>query len=255
MEQPKSPPLLDPVGQGEYVVLQGECLSTIAERTGHTWQTIWNDPNNAELKRIRKDPNTLIEGDRLTIPDLRMKKMSVQTTETTRFVRKSIPPKFRIRFMTRPEWEVDESTVIGESEEAHAVFEDPLIQVKKESVPLANEPYVLDIDGVESAGYTDDEGIVEVFIPSDAKKGVIILAHGSLSQTVRVLNFGALRPIEDEMGIRQRLLNLGFPTESPNGDSDLLFSAVVEFQILAGLTPTGTLDQPTIDRLLEWHGS
>ena len=50
-------------------VKQGECISSIAEDYGFSWERIWNDLNNEELKQKRKDPNILYPGDEVVIAD------------------------------------------------------------------------------------------------------------------------------------------------------------------------------------------
>jgi hypothetical protein len=39
-----------PVGRGSYVVKAGEGLSEIAERHGFFWRTLWEHPDNDELR-------------------------------------------------------------------------------------------------------------------------------------------------------------------------------------------------------------
>ena len=53
-----------------HTVQQGEHLPALAERYGfQTIDPIWNDPANAELKQLRKNPMVLMPGDEVTIPD------------------------------------------------------------------------------------------------------------------------------------------------------------------------------------------
>lgn len=53
-----------------YTVKQGDYLSAIADQFGFAdYTTIWNDPNNADLKSQRQNPNVLYPGDQLYIPD------------------------------------------------------------------------------------------------------------------------------------------------------------------------------------------
>src|SRR5918911_5454702 len=53
----------------KHIVEQGECLSSIALQYGFMPDTIWNDPANAQLKFLRKDPNILYPGDEIEIPE------------------------------------------------------------------------------------------------------------------------------------------------------------------------------------------
>jgi hypothetical protein len=85
------------VGEGEYVVGEHDCLSSIAKQTGRLWETIWNDPANTVLREARKDPNVLLTGDRVTIPPLRQRSEPGQTELRHRFVRVGQPTVFQLR--------------------------------------------------------------------------------------------------------------------------------------------------------------
>src|SRR5262245_42749248 len=77
------------VGVAGYEVEQGDCIASIAARFGYLWQTIWNAPANAEIKRIRKDPNVLLPGDRVVLPDKLLRHEACDTEKRHRFVRKA----------------------------------------------------------------------------------------------------------------------------------------------------------------------
>jgi N-acetylmuramoyl-L-alanine amidase len=52
-----------------YTVKQGEHLSRLAKQFGFSdYSTIWDHPENAELKRKRNNPNVLYPGDTCSFP-------------------------------------------------------------------------------------------------------------------------------------------------------------------------------------------
>ena len=70
-----------PIGAGDHEVQEGECILSIAEAAGLFWETLWNHPDNADLKRERGSPHLLRPGDRLTVPELTKKSESCATEE------------------------------------------------------------------------------------------------------------------------------------------------------------------------------
>lgn len=64
-----------------HTVQEGESLVTIAKQYGFlNWKTIFDDPANAELRKTRPTPNSLVPGDVVAIPDKKPKKVNVATT-------------------------------------------------------------------------------------------------------------------------------------------------------------------------------
>jgi hypothetical protein len=96
----KSQKSCSPLGNGSYVVQHGDCLESIAFTHGLLWQTIWNDPRNAELQTSR-DPNILLPGDRLFIPELKQKSTDCATDQLHTFERKGVNSRVRIHVL---EW-------------------------------------------------------------------------------------------------------------------------------------------------------
>jgi peptidoglycan hydrolase-like protein with peptidoglycan-binding domain len=69
------------------------------------------------------------------------------------------------------------------------------------------------------------------------------------------VNFGHLDPIDETVGVQQRLANLGIACK-PTGELDEQTTlALKEFQGKNGLDPTGRLDDQTRDKLVKIHGS
>jgi hypothetical protein len=52
-----------------YVVCTNEYLLKIAFKFGFDADSVWNDPSNDDLRKLRPDPNILLAGDVLYIPD------------------------------------------------------------------------------------------------------------------------------------------------------------------------------------------
>src|SRR5690349_11679934 len=81
----------------EYTVQQGDCLASIAKRYGFPdWNTIYNDDLNSSFRKLRPNPWVLLPGDRLYIPDKKLKSETGQTTQTNTFQLTSQPTRFRV---------------------------------------------------------------------------------------------------------------------------------------------------------------
>jgi hypothetical protein len=205
----------------EYIVKQGDCISSIAQKHGLFWDKIWNHPKNAKLQETRKDPNVLSPGDVVFVPDKDEREESGATEQRHRFRKKGVPAKLRL-------------------------------QIMEDDQPRSNVPYTLVIDGQILKGTTDGNGKIEHSIPPQAKKGVLILEN----DTPIPLQLGHIDPIDTISGVQQRLLNLGFDCGGVNGNlTSETKKALKEFQEAYGLTASGELDPATKDKLLEKHGS
>jgi hypothetical protein len=212
-----------PVGQGNYQVQPGDCMASIAHQYGFTWQTLWNLPANAELKRQRQ-PNLLLPGDYVTIPAIRLREESRPTDQLHKF------------------------QVVGQSCRLRLRFLDD----KKQ--PRTGVAYVLTIDGKTTRGTLDGAGSLNVPIPADASQGSILLQTGP-DPEIYPLNLGHLDPDSSPTGIRGRLNNMGFSCASDgNWDADLQ-AAIKRFQIANDIPPTGELDDQTRQALKEGHQS
>ena len=117
--------------------------------------------------------------------------------------------------------------------------------------PRANEPYVLNIDGTIFQGNTDGNGVVEQFIPPNAKGGELRLNGGKEVIPVKI---GYLNPIDILSGVQQRLNNLGIYCGSEEGDmNDDTAAALRRFQQKYGLPVTGNADAATKAKLQQLH--
>ena len=210
----------EPVGSGDYEVQQGDCVASIALETGHFWEKLWNLSENKEVKDARQDPNALLPGDRIHVPEIEEGTESGATEERHRFRRKGVPSKLRVRCMRFDE-------------------------------PLADRPYRLDIDGELFTGETDGEGMVEHPVPPNAKKGFLIVTKEDEEYRYE-FDLGTLDPIDTTTGIKARLANLGFdPGPIDKDDTETYRAALRRFQEEHELEVTGDPDEATRDKLAD----
>jgi Putative peptidoglycan binding domain/LysM domain len=199
-------------GERSYIVQDGDCLSSIAAREGFFWQTLWN--HNAALKAKRKNPNVLLVGDEVLIPDKRVNEVAGATDRRHRFVKRGIPARLRLI-------------------------------VERNAVPLKNTRYTLTVDGTSRGGTTDGQGMIDVPIPPTARQGRL-----EIGDLVYELDLGGLDPLDEITGIQDRLRNLGFYRGALDGElGPETKDALAEFQSIVGLQPTGELDGATKDKL------
>lgn len=208
----------------DYIVKQGDCISSIAFEYGFFPKTIWNHPKNNALKKLRENPNILFTGDIVFIPEKEIKKVSFQTDFKKRFQRKGVPSKLSI------------------------------LLVDEYDKPMSNIQYELNIEGLVINGTTDSEGLLECFIAPSAKKGELIV-KGKVQYKYSI-EFGEVDPITEVTGIQCRLKDLGLYTGPVNGIKDKeLEAAIRQFQYLNNLGANGIIDDLTKKKLVELFGS
>jgi len=200
----------------QYTVQQGDCFLSIAAQFGIPLNKLWNHPDNAQLKALRKDPSVLFPGDVVTIPDKDTREESRPTDARHQFQKKAEPAHIKIRLLM-------------------------------DDKPRANLTYQLQVDGTSTSGSTDSGGFLEANIPPDAAQGTLVAGEGP-SRSVYSLIFGTLDPIDTDDGVRERLVMLGF-----DADDDLA-DAVRGFQMQEKMAVTGTVDDALRTRLKEKFG-
>lgn len=210
-----------PVGQGNYVVKQGDCMNSIAFEAGFAPDTLWNHPRNAELKSVRKNMDVLFPGDRVFIPELQEKQESRPTDQHHRFRRRWVPAKLRLRFVEFQE-------------------------------PRGNEDYTIEIDGTIQKGVTSGDGSLEVSLPPNAEKAVVLLGP---DQDRFEFDIGQVDPIESISGVQARLNNLHYHCGSNDGMlGPMTRRALKQFQGEHGLPETGEMNEETRSKLKDMHG-
>ena len=202
-------------------VSRGDSIPSISKDKGFFWETLWNHGENSQLKAERKNPNQLVPGDEVFVPEIREKKVSKSTDQKHEFVRKGEPHKLRLQLK-----------MLGEAR--------------------ANEAYVLDIDGELTEGQTDGEGKLEHPIPGNASRGRLILQDGKEIIPVRI---GHLDPVDVIAGVQQRLNNIGFRCGAEGGDeiNEATQQALRLFQEAHKLAVSGEPDEATKEKLRQIH--
>jgi hypothetical protein len=213
-----------------HVVSPGDCILSLADENGLFWETLWDAPENADLRSRCKDPNTLLSGDSVFIPDLRHKDVSVKTDAKHRFRRKGVPGKLVLRL----------AFANGD--------------------PRANVRFQLTIDGAVKSGTTDADGYLRVTLPCNAASGTLKILRNPEDDDSEdeelELTLGALPPGDDVGGIQARLANLGCGDLEEDGTLGPKTQAALKtFQRANDLPDTGQPDAATCDRLRELHGS
>ena len=227
---PAAPAPLATAGEGAHVVAAGETLVSIAEKYGHFWQTIWDDPANAALRKARGDANAqiLLPGDRLTIPPPRVKQVPCATGRVHRFRRRGIPAKVFIRVQA------------------------------EDGTAIAGRPYTLHVAPHEYRGTTGDDGKIEHFVVTAAREGFLVVDLGADHDPPYAewtLQVGFLDPAPSITGVQGRLAALGFYEGGDEGSfGAATANALRRFQTAQGLAATGALDAATLDSLTAAYG-
>lgn len=210
-----------------HVVRPGECLSGIALHYGFgDYRVVWNDPGNARLRRERRNPNVLLPGDVVNIPDRTVKTVSAGTRTCHTVIVKRPTKELRVAF----------ADGTGKA--------------------LGVTDYVLVADGDRRTGKTDGSGLLRSELPIRLRDVVVEIAGRRLR-----LELGALNPIGelanyDATGIQQRLRNLGYDVGPIDGICGVRTrSALRLFQAEHDLAIDGETGAATLDKLIEVHGS
>ena len=205
----------------EYVVREGDTISSIAYRNGLFWRSVWDYPDNNHLKNMHRDPEILFPGDIVYIPDKKIRIEDCETGSRHSFRRIDIPEKLHLQFL-------------------------------EDNEPRANEDYVLNIDGVLKEGVLDDDGFLDEDILPSAN--LIKIRLGEDEEYIS-LKLGTVEPIDVVAGVQNRLNNLGyFAGAIDNILGEKTISALKRFQKDMDLKITGKPDQETKDKLLEADG-
>ncbi len=204
-----------------HTVKAGECVATIAAQYGVPWKTVWEAPENATLRKKRKDPNVLAPGDVITVPKPKPRQSPIETGKAHKFVIHRERTKVHLRLTANRE-------------------------------PLKDEPYRLEYGEHEIEGTTSGEGLLEAELPADQKELVLTLPRRQQTYT---LALGEIDPIDTVRGAQTRLHNLGLYGGARSGDLDEETTAAIElFQRFQKISVTGKYDSATQKALADFYG-
>lgn len=214
-----------PIGKGEHIVQQGECIGSIAAKYGLLPETLWAFKANQELRDARNDEYVLLPGDQVAIPEKLPKNVNVESGGKHVFLRKSIPLHLRIELSD------------------------------EQAKPYAKQPFVLEGDGCHEEGSSSDAGLIEAWVPTELKHAT--LSFPQLDEDVIMIEIGGIEPVGTIEGIQARLNNLGYfcgPVSHVLNPPTIL--ALDRFRTAQSLTPQddNALDKPTLQRLILVHG-
>jgi hypothetical protein len=206
-----------------HTVKQGETIASIAHDSGFShFETIWNHPENAELKAKRASPDVLLPGDLVVVPDKESKVVTVATGREHPFVLRRHTVLLRLALVD----------LVGE--------------------PMADASCDLIVDGKRSKATADGNGVVEIRVSPSTREVTL-----SVDGQEQLLEVGALDPAREVTGWQGRLRNLGHyfgPIGEESDASDAAFG-LRSFQADNDLDTTGQPDDSTLAKLVEVHGS
>lgn len=236
-----------------HTVRQGECISSIAYEYGFFPNTIWNHPDNEQLKQLRKDMNLLEVGDIVKIPEKEEKEESAASEQKHRFRKKGVPAKLRMKiFKVQPLDEQTESTQQPDPDQEDTETQEPEEVTGFEQEPWADCPFLLIIDGETIEGNTDRDGFVDVPIPPNAQQGELIMNPGEPDERIIPLQLGTLGSAGEIAGMKRRLSNLGYNCGDQSNEITDDFREVLRlFQEAYELEISGEPDDATKDKISE----
>ncbi len=213
------------MAEGRYhEVQQGESAMMLAAANGLLMSTLWDHPNNAELKKLRKDPHILKPGDRIFIPALAVNEEDGATEQTHRFEIRSQKTKLKL--------------VLKENDKA-----------------LAHLKYKLKIGTKVIDGRTKGDGSIEEDVPITATQAELRVSPGEEGERFYIIQLASLDPITEISGVQARLKNMGFPITSLSDQlDDETREALRQFQEKYSLNVTGEPDASTQNKIKEVYG-
>jgi len=168
-----------------HTVRQGECISSIAARSGLTEEEIYNHPSNASLRKSRSSRNVLNPGDRVFVPDTERREEICATARVHRFIVRI--PKVDLR----------------------------IILADHTGKPFAGRKFRVSAPGLSVSGTTGSDGLVKVSIPATLETAMLsawLYEDDTAAEpdAEYELHLGHLDCHDTITGIQARLQNLGY---------------------------------------------
>ena len=210
----------------KHTVQQGECLVSIAKMYGfEDAGEIYQYAKNADLRRLRPNPNLLYPGDTVVIPAHDLKSFTLPTGKHHKLVVNVPKRKVRVR----------------------------VLDANRE--PMKNLPFKLDTGARVYEGQSDGDGVVEKTVPAEVEQAML-----SIGDLTIPLLLGHLNPCDDTeddgiSALQARLKNLGYQPGRIDGClGPRTRAALRRFQSDHNLDVTGEADDATKKALLDDHG-
>jgi hypothetical protein len=218
-----------------HVVRQGDYVAKIAAGEGLTEEAVWNDPANKDLAALRQNPNVLLPGDVLRLPDPPRATSRVTKGSSNAYTALVRPVRVSLAFAHRGE------VLAGAAYEVHGL-------------------------GKVVAGTTDGDGRATIEATTRVDEFVVKFAAQKLAFRARI---GHLDPAAEPSGAAHRLANLGhaLPGMSPRLHQQVgglvakgtfareFETSLKAFQKANGLAQSGEVDDETSRGLIDAHGS
>jgi hypothetical protein len=163
-----------------YVIKQGDYLAALAATFGFDADAVWNDPANADLQKLRKDPNILWPTDILYIPDQIDREPATQ----------SLTPGTTNNFTSDPPTITLTVKFVG-----------------PDGSPYASKAYTVQELANLTGLQTDASGVATFQAPVTLKRATLSFTDAGQSCSIAI---GGLDPVNTLSGIFQRLQNLGY---------------------------------------------
>lgn len=244
-----------------HTIAEGDCCSSLAAAAGLLdHHAVYDHGDNADLKSRRPNPNMLMVGDVVAVPEVETKTVDAATTRRHRYVVEVRGVKLRLKVLDR------------------------------EGRPLSGKPWRLTWGGGQRDGTLGGDGKIEAELPATVTAARLVLdpdappppppaapppapppaappdppppetyppalvaadfhdrvddawAGAGLLPVQWALTVGALPTPNEDLGAQERLVNLGAWIEGERGAPDVWTSAAVKaFQRRKGQSATGVL--------------